>query len=120
MPDHIHLLLTPKGSLEKAVQQIKGGFSFRVKKELGWQGDVWQKGFSDHRIRDSKDWEIHFDYIRMNPVKAKLCSEPDEYLYGFRRGSLVMDAIPQRLKPLDFCSDNGAAEAAPLQRLIER
>jgi putative transposase len=120
MPDHIHLLLTPNESLERAVQLIKGGFSFRAKKELNWQGEVWQPGFSDHRIRDMQDWETHVNYIRMNPVKAKLCMEADEYPYGFRAGSLVMDAVPQRLKPLDFCIDNGGAEAPPLQRLIER
>lgn len=36
MPNHLHLLITPaeKISLEKAIQFIKGGFSFRVKKEL--------------------------------------------------------------------------------------
>ena len=36
MPDHFHLLLTPAPEvpMEKAVQLIKGGFSFRVKKEL--------------------------------------------------------------------------------------
>jgi putative transposase len=120
MPDHIHILLTPNESLEKAVQNIKGGFSYRVKKELDWQGEVWQKGFTDHRIRDMKDWEGHLDYIRMNPIKAKLCVEPDEYLYGSHSGYLVMDAVPQRLKPLDFCVDNGGAEAPPLQRSIER
>ena len=120
MPDHIHVLLTPVESLEKAVQQLKGGFSYRAKKELSWQGEIWQKGFSDHRIRDMQDWNRHLEYIRMNPVRAKLCIEPEEYLYGSQRGSLRMDAVPQRLKPLNFCADNGGAEAPPLQRAIER
>jgi putative transposase len=33
MPDHFHLIVTPAGdvSLEKAIQYIKGGFSFRAK-----------------------------------------------------------------------------------------
>jgi REP-associated tyrosine transposase len=44
MPDHIHVLLTPLTSLEKAVQFIKGGFSYRAKKELGSNLEVWQKG----------------------------------------------------------------------------
>ena len=119
MPDHIHILLTPNDSLEKAVQSIKGGFSYRVKKEFGWQGEVWQKGFSDHRIRDMNDWVRHLEYIRMNPVKANLCREPEEYLYGSHTGTLVMDAVPQRLKPLDFCADNGGAEAPPLQDVLK-
>ena len=117
MPDHIHLLLTPTDSLEKAVQQIKGGFSYRVKKGLNWKGEVWQKGFSDHRIRDIQDWERHVNYIRLNPVKAGLCSEPNAYPYGFCTGRLVLDSIPQRLKPLDFHIENGGAEAPPLQSI---
>ena len=56
MPDHIHVLLTPKTSLEKAVQFIKGGFSYRARKELGSNMEVWPKGFSDHRIRDEEDY----------------------------------------------------------------
>jgi putative transposase len=38
MPDHFHLLLTPTLTLERALQLIKGGFSFRAKKELGFGG----------------------------------------------------------------------------------
>jgi putative transposase len=116
MPDHIHLLITPNESLEKAIQNIKGGFSYRVKKELEWQGEVWQKGFSDHRIRDERDWLEHLGYIRMNPVKARLCAESEEYPYGSHTGLLAMDAVPQRLKPPNLGVVNGGAEAPPLQR----
>jgi putative transposase len=44
MRDHIHLLLTPAGdtTLERAMQLIKGGFSFRASKELGLRGEIWQ------------------------------------------------------------------------------
>jgi REP-associated tyrosine transposase len=38
MPDHFHLLLTPTETLEKALQLIKGGFSFRARTELGFWG----------------------------------------------------------------------------------
>jgi putative transposase len=68
MPDHIHILLTPLTSLEKAVQFIKGGFSFRAKKELGSTMEVWQKGFQDHRVRDAGDYAQHVRYIRENPA----------------------------------------------------
>jgi putative transposase len=34
MPDHLHLLITPFDTIEKSVQLIKGGFSFRAKREL--------------------------------------------------------------------------------------
>src|SRR5258707_490704 len=46
MPDHVHLLISVDNmsSIEKAVQLVKGGFSYRAKKELGYQGEIWQKG----------------------------------------------------------------------------
>src|SRR5262249_14458337 len=49
MPNHLHVLLTvgPETSIEKAMQFIKGGFSYRLKKESGYLGEVWQRGFSE-------------------------------------------------------------------------
>ena len=61
MPDHVHILLTVPGdkSLERTVQLIKGNFSFRAKKELGFQGEVWQRGFSDVRIATAESFRLH-------------------------------------------------------------
>jgi REP element-mobilizing transposase RayT len=43
MPDHFHLLITPLFTLERALQLIKGGFSFRAKKQLGFGREIWEK-----------------------------------------------------------------------------
>src|ERR1035437_2595114 len=51
IPDHLHLLISPFESVEKSMQLIKVGFSFRAKKELEWKGEIWQPGFTDHRLR---------------------------------------------------------------------
>jgi hypothetical protein len=40
MKDHIHLLITPSIPIDKAVQLIKGGFSFRAGKEFGLTGRI--------------------------------------------------------------------------------
>ena len=45
MPDHFHVLITPAITLERALQLIKGGFSFRARKELGFGGEIWQTSF---------------------------------------------------------------------------
>jgi putative transposase len=95
MPDHLHLLITPLSTVEKAVQLIKGGFSFRARRELGWSGEIWQPGFTDHRIRDEADWNRHPEYIRSNPVDARLTE--DSILYEFMGFPDV--EFPQRLKP---------------------
>ncbi len=84
MPDHVHLLMTLDGtmSIEKAVQLIKGGFSYRVKKELEYQGEIWQHGFSEVRVDDRASFLAHREYIDQNPVKAGLVRAPDEFPYG--------------------------------------
>jgi putative transposase len=85
MPNHVHILMTVPGemSIEKAMQMIKGGFSFRAKKELGFRGEIWQRGFSDVRVVDEPSFQRHREYIDNNPVKAGVANPPEEYPYGF-------------------------------------
>jgi putative transposase len=115
MPEHIHILMTPVGGLEKAVQFIKGGFSFRAKKELGSNMEVWQKGFQDHRIRDAGDFDQHVRYIQENSVRRHLCERASDYPYSSAHPGFELDAAPRGLKPQSIDDANGAAEAAPLQ-----
>ena len=115
MPDHIHVLLTPNTSLERAIQFIKGGFSFRAKKELGSNMEVWQKGFSDHRIRDAEDYLRHVSYMRQNPVRKYFCEQANKFPYSSAHAGFDLDPVPQGLKPNDPIASNGAPEGAPFQ-----
>jgi len=135
MPDHFHALISPQTSLEKAVQFIKGGFSYRTKKELGSNMEIWQKGFQDHRIRDASDYAVHVSYIHNNPVKERFCERPDEFPYSSAHAGFELDAVPQGLKPqilgepvearlegvpcqsktLNQAETNSTTKAAPLQ-----
>jgi len=85
MPDHLHVLLTVGAgmTIEKAMQFIKGGFSYRLRKEHGCSGEVWQRGFSESRVEDQSSFAKHREYIAANPVKAGLADAPDEYPYCF-------------------------------------
>jgi putative transposase len=116
MPDHFHLIISPKESLERAMQNIKGGFSFRAKSAFDWKHNIWQPGFSDHRIRDAEDWDCHVAYMRHNPVKNKLSVSSEDYRYL----AVNLDPIPQRLKPLTPARSDGGAEAPPLQKPLPR
>ncbi|MGZ4788749.1 MAG: REP-associated tyrosine transposase [Terriglobales bacterium] len=73
MPDHFHVLITPSETLERSVQLIKGGFSFRAKKELGFGGEVWQNSFEDRRVSGAQEYESYRKYILENPVKRGWC-----------------------------------------------
>src|ERR1700693_2140084 len=52
MPNHLHILITNSSgtTVERVVQLIKGGFSFRAGKDLGVKTEIWQRGYVDHRI----------------------------------------------------------------------
>jgi putative transposase len=100
MPDHFHLLISPLISLERAMQLIKGGFSYRARKELGIQREIWESSFHDRRIRDSAEYENFCQYIAQNPVRGGLADIPEHYLYCSAGTPAELDSLPQRLKPL--------------------
>ena len=100
MLNHIHLIITPSDiTLERAMQLIKGGFSREVARSRPAL-EVWQRGFSDHRIRDYEDFLQHRSYIHMNPVRLHYCDRPDQYPFSSANPRFKLDPIPQRLKPL--------------------
>ena len=120
MPDHVHLILTPRDtSLERVLQLLKGGFSHA----LGSKMPVWQRGFTDHRIRDAQDAARHITYIEQNPLGAHLAREVWAYPFSSAHVSrLPLDALPahllmppQGLKPHSEQNAYGTAEAVPLR-----
>ncbi len=86
MPDHAHLLIGVGGdmTIEKAMQLIKGRFSHRLSHELGYKGEVWQRGFTEAQVMNRQDLETHRAYIAENPVKAGLAASTEEYPFCFR------------------------------------
>ena len=101
MPDHFHLILSPTGvTLERAMQCIKGGFTFQLNKNLKTKRDPWQPSFFDRRIRDSLEYARYKDYIWQNPVKRFLARTPEEYPYSSANPIFKLDPVPQRLKPI--------------------
>ena len=85
MPDHVHLLITLSGqiTIEKTMQLIKGRFSYRVKKELGYAGEVWQRGFWELRVEDEDSFARHREYIAQNPVRRGLVNSAEDFPFCF-------------------------------------
>ena len=98
MPDHLHLLMALPGdmTIEKAMQLVKGGFSYRLKKEHGFHGEVWQRGFSEARVNDRQSWLRYRAYIAQNPVKAGLVDSSQQYPYSY---TYLASRKAQGLKP---------------------
>jgi putative transposase len=91
MPDHVHFLITSQDvTIERAVQLIKGGFSRRI----GSKFPVWQKGYTERRIRDADEFITRKEYIRLNPVRGHLAQHPVDYPFSsaFRTRTAAAEA----------------------------
>ena len=66
MPNHVHLIFSPKVSIEVLLQTWKGLSSRRI-----GRGGIWQKGYRDRLIRGSEHFVNAVRYVRRNPVKLR-------------------------------------------------
>jgi putative transposase len=96
MPDHVHLLLTPAEdvSLEKAVQFIKGGFSFLLKNKL----EVWERGYNQTQTLSAEKFAACRKYVEMNPVRRRMVSSPEEFPYSSASRVDLVDPVPLHLR----------------------
>lgn len=84
LPDHLHCLWRlPEGDSDysKRWGRIKSGFTKqwrqRTRLTAGLsqsrikhrEGNVWQRRFWEHSIRDEEDFRRHVDYVHYNPIK---------------------------------------------------
>jgi putative transposase len=96
MPDHVHLLLTPAGdiTIERAMQLIKGAYSHALGGVIGRNTEIWQRGFTDHRIRDCDDFVRHLHYVHQNPVSGTIVSDSRQYRYCSAFPGFKLDPWP--------------------------
>jgi putative transposase len=96
MPDHLHAILTPSPdvSLEKAMQFIKGGFSFRLKSKH----DVWTKSFNEAQILTSAKFQASKTYIEQNPVRAGLVISAPAYAHSSAHRADHINPLPSHLR----------------------
>jgi putative transposase len=91
MPGHFHALKPPAAdvSLEKAMQFIKGGFSFRLKSKH----DVWMRSFNESQIMGEEKFMSCVRYIGGNPVRRGLVAAPQDYRFSSAAGE-PLDPMP--------------------------
>jgi putative transposase len=96
MPDHVHLLLTPARdiTIERAIQLIKGAYSHELGGVIGRNQGIWERGFTDHRIRNEMDFLHHRNYIHQNPVERHIVNNTAEYRYCSAFPGFKLDPWP--------------------------
>ena len=83
MPDHVHLFVAfpiagiPLPDWVQSLRSVIGKQLLR----LQIYKPHWQEGFFDHLLRTQESYAEKWEYVRMNPVRAKLCERPEDWPY---------------------------------------
>ena len=87
MPNHVHALFTPLPGYEmsRIVGDWKSVTAHRCCKLLGQSGRFWHKEFFDRYIRNQRHYQNALTYIENNPVKAGLCTRPEDWPWSSAR-----------------------------------
>jgi type I restriction enzyme R subunit len=74
MPNHVHILFRPLAhfGLSEILKSWKGFTARELNRRLGKTGPVWQEDYWDRLIRSERHFFKVAQYIRENPMKAKL------------------------------------------------
>ena len=80
MPNHIHLIAVPKNSdsLRLSIGEAHRRYTRRINFRKGWRGHLWQGRFSSF-IMDEKYLLACTRYIELNPVRAGLVKNPENW-----------------------------------------
>jgi putative transposase len=106
MPDHIHFLvegILDQSDLREFVRILKQRTAFEFQKSHGRR--LWEASYYDHILRPSDPIEDVAAYIWLNPVRKKLCNQPNEFPFS---GSQTIDWMKR--------SRSGTGWSAPWKR----
>jgi REP element-mobilizing transposase RayT len=76
MPDHLHGLFEFPGP--NPMTKVISDFKSWLAKQCGIH---WQRDFFDHRLRNIESAAEKANYIRLNPVRAGLATNPQDWPY---------------------------------------
>ena len=82
MPNHVHVLVIPLDdhSLSGIAHSWKSYTAKQANKMLERNGKFWHEDYFDRFVRDDDHFEAIVNYIHLNPVKAGLCTNPEDAL----------------------------------------
>jgi REP element-mobilizing transposase RayT len=86
MPNHVHLLITPRLPLPRIMNGIKGATARKANCILDRTGKhFWQDESFDHWVRTPIEFERILTYIEWNPVSAGMAAKPEEWPWSSAR-----------------------------------
>ena len=102
MPNHVHLIAVPavEAALCRGIGEAHRRYTRYVNFREGWRGHLWQGRFASYPMEDAY-LSAATRYVELNPVRAKLVSDPAEYRWSSARAHMAGE-------------DDGLVKAQPL------
>ena len=72
MPNHLHIIFKQIDEVQDIIKYIKGNSARKLNNNIGKKGKFWASNYFDKLIRDEKHYQIAFNYVMNNPIKANL------------------------------------------------
>jgi REP element-mobilizing transposase RayT len=84
MPNHVHVVLVVRHDilLGEIVRSWKRSVTWQINREQHSVGSIFAKDYYDRYVRNLKHGETIIHYVEANPIKAGLCSNPDDWLWS--------------------------------------
>ncbi|WP_339743240.1 transposase [uncultured Maricaulis sp.] len=89
MPNHVHLVLVPQDEtgLAAALHQTHLCYTQRINPREGWSGFLWQGRYFSCPL-DEGHALAALRYVELNPVRAGLCEQPQDWPWSSTRHRL--------------------------------
>ena len=80
MPNHVHIVAVPETteSLADLFKEAHRRYTRRINLREDWRGHLWQERFHSY-VMDETHLVAAVRYIELNPVRAGLCKQPDDW-----------------------------------------
>lgn len=97
MTNHIHLIIDPGTDVEnlaKLMKRVAGRQTRFVNRQNGRTGTLWEGRFRSSPIDSDNYLLACCRYIELNPVVARMCADPSDYLWSSCRSKVELIQYP--------------------------
>jgi putative transposase len=100
MGNHYHLVLRiPFGGLSRGMDVLNGGYARCTNERYGRTGHLFGRRFQSTLIEDESHLLEACRYVVLNPLRASLCSQPEEWRWSSYRACAGMELAQSFLRP---------------------
>jgi len=119
MGNHVHLLIeAPAADLSRGMHRLHGTYARAFNARHDGSGHLFEDRFKAEPITSDEQLLTVIRYIADNPVKAGLCSEPEDWAWS-SHAAILSDAAPAWVDVPKLFAYLGAYGGDPRKRYVE-